>query len=147
MQVVAARNKRLVYGRMTGWGQVRVGLKRATLPCPLYLHGISSVGMGYRRQDGPMAAVAGHDINYISLAGKTLPFLDLHCQTLYLSLPFLDLHCQTLYLSLPFLDLHCLSLDLFTAFPLTCHCLSLDLLLPFLGPFRCLSLDLPLLFP
>ena len=35
-----ARNKALVYGRMTGWGQ-----------------------------DGPMANAAGHDINYISLAG------------------------------------------------------------------------------
>lgn len=35
-----ARNHRLVYGRMTGWGQ-----------------------------DGPMAQAAGHDINYISLAG------------------------------------------------------------------------------
>jgi alpha-methylacyl-CoA racemase len=35
-----ARNPRLVYGRMTGWGQ-----------------------------DGPMAQAAGHDINYISLAG------------------------------------------------------------------------------
>ncbi|HEY2793951.1 MAG TPA: CaiB/BaiF CoA-transferase family protein, partial [Micromonosporaceae bacterium] len=35
-----ARNPRLVYGRMTGWGQ-----------------------------DGPMAAAAGHDINYISIAG------------------------------------------------------------------------------
>jgi alpha-methylacyl-CoA racemase len=34
------RNPRLVYGRMTGWGQ-----------------------------DGPMAGAAGHDINYISLAG------------------------------------------------------------------------------
>jgi alpha-methylacyl-CoA racemase len=38
--VVLARNPRLVYGRMTGYGQ-----------------------------DGPMAKVAGHDINYISLAG------------------------------------------------------------------------------
>jgi alpha-methylacyl-CoA racemase len=38
--VVLARNPRLVYGRMTGYGQ-----------------------------DGPMAAVAGHDINYISIAG------------------------------------------------------------------------------
>ena len=37
---VHARNPRLVYGRMTGYGQV-----------------------------GPMATVAGHDINYISLAG------------------------------------------------------------------------------
>jgi len=37
---VAARNERLVYGRMTGYGQ-----------------------------EGPMAAVAGHDINYISLSG------------------------------------------------------------------------------
>lgn len=37
---VAARNPKLVYGRMTGYGQ-----------------------------DGPMAKVAGHDINYISLAG------------------------------------------------------------------------------
>jgi alpha-methylacyl-CoA racemase len=35
-----ARNPRLVYGRMTGWGQ-----------------------------DGPYASTAGHDINYISLAG------------------------------------------------------------------------------
>jgi len=35
-----ARNSRLVYGRMTGWGQ-----------------------------DGPLAKAAGHDINYIALAG------------------------------------------------------------------------------
>jgi len=35
-----ARNPRLVYGRMTGWGQ-----------------------------DGPYASTAGHDINYIALAG------------------------------------------------------------------------------
>jgi alpha-methylacyl-CoA racemase len=35
-----ARNKALVYGRMTGWGQ-----------------------------DGPMASMAGHDINYISIGG------------------------------------------------------------------------------
>lgn len=35
-----ARNSKLVYGRMTGWGQ-----------------------------DGPMAQAAGHDINYISLSG------------------------------------------------------------------------------
>ena len=35
-----ARNPRLVYGRMTGWGQ-----------------------------SGPLAAAAGHDINYIALAG------------------------------------------------------------------------------
>ncbi|NNF17423.1 MAG: CoA transferase, partial [Gammaproteobacteria bacterium] len=34
------RNKKLVYGRMTGWGQ-----------------------------EGPMANAAGHDINYIGLAG------------------------------------------------------------------------------
>ena len=34
------RNPRLVYGRMTGWGQ-----------------------------DGPLARLAGHDINYISLTG------------------------------------------------------------------------------
>lgn len=38
--VVAARNPRLVYGRMTGWGQ-----------------------------DGPIAATPGHDINYIALTG------------------------------------------------------------------------------
>jgi alpha-methylacyl-CoA racemase len=38
--VVAVRNPQLVYGRMTGWGQ-----------------------------DGPLAAGAGHDINYISVAG------------------------------------------------------------------------------
>ncbi|GAA5232338.1 CoA transferase [Verticiella sediminum] len=39
-QTVAGRNPRLVYGRMTGWGQ-----------------------------DGPLAEAAGHDINYISIAG------------------------------------------------------------------------------
>jgi alpha-methylacyl-CoA racemase len=38
--VLHARNARLVVGRMTGWGQ-----------------------------DGPLAPVAGHDINYISVAG------------------------------------------------------------------------------
>ncbi|MCH8132745.1 MAG: CoA transferase [Myxococcales bacterium] len=38
--VCLARNPRLVYGRMTGWGQ-----------------------------EGPLANVAGHDINYIALAG------------------------------------------------------------------------------
>src|SRR5271155_5607619 len=36
----ARRNPRLVYGRMTGWGQ-----------------------------DGPLAQAAGHDINYIALSG------------------------------------------------------------------------------
>lgn len=40
-----ARNPRLVYGRMTGWGQ-----------------------------EGPMANVAGHDINYIALAGALAHF-------------------------------------------------------------------------
>jgi len=39
-EAVLARNPRLVYGRMTGWGQ-----------------------------DGPLAARAGHDINYIALSG------------------------------------------------------------------------------
>jgi alpha-methylacyl-CoA racemase len=39
-EVCFARNPKLVYGRMTGWGQ-----------------------------DGPMAQAAGHDINYISLTG------------------------------------------------------------------------------
>lgn len=38
--VVCARNERLIYGRMTGWGQ-----------------------------DGPLAQTAGHDINYIALSG------------------------------------------------------------------------------
>ena len=38
--VIAARNPRLIYGRMTGWGQ-----------------------------DGPLAKAAGHDINYIALTG------------------------------------------------------------------------------
>ena len=38
--VCLSRNPRLIYGRMTGWGQ-----------------------------DGPLAAAAGHDINYIALAG------------------------------------------------------------------------------
>ncbi len=41
---LAARNPRLVYGRMTGWGQ-----------------------------DGPLAQRAGHDINYIALAGALWP--------------------------------------------------------------------------
>src|SRR5215213_9537804 len=39
-EAALARNPRLVYGRMTGWGQ-----------------------------DGPLAPSAGHDINYIALAG------------------------------------------------------------------------------
>ncbi len=39
--VCLARNPKLVYGRMTGWGQ-----------------------------DGPMAQAAGHDINYIALGGR-----------------------------------------------------------------------------
>jgi alpha-methylacyl-CoA racemase len=43
--VCLARNPRLVFGRMTGWGQ-----------------------------DGPYASAAGHDINYISLAGALAHF-------------------------------------------------------------------------
>ena len=39
-EVVTKRNPRLIYGRMTGWGQ-----------------------------DGPLAEVAGHDIDYIALSG------------------------------------------------------------------------------
>ena len=39
-EICLARNPRLVYGRMTGWGQ-----------------------------DGPLAPTAGHDINYIALSG------------------------------------------------------------------------------
>jgi alpha-methylacyl-CoA racemase len=42
--VCLARNPKLVYGRMTGWGQ-----------------------------EGPMASAAGHDINYIALAGALHP--------------------------------------------------------------------------
>lgn len=42
--VCAARNPRIVFGRMTGWGQ-----------------------------EGPMAQAAGHDINYIALAGALEP--------------------------------------------------------------------------
>ena len=42
--VCLARNPRLIYGRMTGWGQ-----------------------------DGPYSQAAGHDINYISLAGALHP--------------------------------------------------------------------------
>jgi alpha-methylacyl-CoA racemase len=41
---LCSRNPRLVYARMTGWGQ-----------------------------DGPLAASAGHDINYIALAGALAP--------------------------------------------------------------------------
>jgi alpha-methylacyl-CoA racemase len=44
-EVCLARNPRLVYGRMTGWGQ-----------------------------DGPMAQSAGHDIDYIALAGALAHF-------------------------------------------------------------------------
>jgi len=43
--VCLARNPRLVYGRMTGWGQ-----------------------------EGPMAQAAGHDINYIAIAGALAHF-------------------------------------------------------------------------
>ncbi len=43
-EVCLERNPRLVYGRMTGWGQ-----------------------------QGPMAATAGHDIDYIALAGALEP--------------------------------------------------------------------------
>ncbi len=43
-QDCATRNPRLVYGRMTGWGQ-----------------------------EGPYASAAGHDINYIALAGALEP--------------------------------------------------------------------------
>src|SRR3954451_23037577 len=43
--VCLARNPRLVFGRMTGWGQ-----------------------------DGPYAGAAGHDINYIALAGALAHF-------------------------------------------------------------------------
>jgi len=43
--VALAKNPRLVYGRMTGWGQ-----------------------------DGPLAQRAGHDINYIALAGVLAAF-------------------------------------------------------------------------
>ncbi len=42
--VCLARNPRLVYGRMTGFGQT-----------------------------GPLAQAAGHDINYIALAGALAP--------------------------------------------------------------------------
>jgi alpha-methylacyl-CoA racemase len=45
--VVLERNPRLVYARMTGWGQ-----------------------------DGPLAAAAGHDLNYIALAGALHPIGD-----------------------------------------------------------------------
>ncbi|MDQ0380119.1 CaiB/BaiF CoA transferase family protein [Amycolatopsis thermophila] len=41
---VRARNPRLIYGRVTGWGQ-----------------------------DGPLASAAGHDINYLSVAGALEP--------------------------------------------------------------------------
>ena len=44
-KVCLARNPRLVFGRMTGWGQ-----------------------------DGPLATAAGHDINYIALAGALAHF-------------------------------------------------------------------------
>ena len=43
-QVCAERNPRLVYGRMTGWGQ-----------------------------DGPLAPTAGHDIDYIAVSGALYP--------------------------------------------------------------------------
>ena len=43
-EACAARNPRLVYGRMTGWGQ-----------------------------DGPLAPTAGHDIDYIAVSGALYP--------------------------------------------------------------------------
>jgi alpha-methylacyl-CoA racemase len=43
-ELCAARNPRLVYGRMTGWGQ-----------------------------DGPLAPTAGHDIDYIAISGALHP--------------------------------------------------------------------------
>ena len=43
-QACAERNPRLVYGRMTGWGQ-----------------------------DGPLAPTAGHDIDYIAVSGALYP--------------------------------------------------------------------------
>src|SRR6202451_1721271 len=43
-RVCAERNPRLVYGRMTGWGQ-----------------------------DGPLAPTAGHDIDYIAISGALSP--------------------------------------------------------------------------
>ena len=43
-EVCLARNPKLVYGRMTGWGQ-----------------------------EGPYSSMAGHDINYIALAGALAP--------------------------------------------------------------------------
>ena len=43
-EVLLANNPRLVYGRMTGWGQ-----------------------------EGPLASVAGHDINFIAVAGALEP--------------------------------------------------------------------------
>ena len=45
-EVCLARNPKLAYGRMTGWGQ-----------------------------DGPLAQAAGHDINYIALAGALRNFV------------------------------------------------------------------------
>ena len=44
-EVLMARNPRLIYGRVTGWGQ-----------------------------EGPLAKAAGHDINYISLTGALAAF-------------------------------------------------------------------------
>ncbi|CAA0093750.1 Succinyl-CoA--L-malate CoA-transferase beta subunit [Zhongshania aliphaticivorans] len=44
-EVCGKRNPRLIYGRMTGWGQ-----------------------------DGPMAKTAGHDINYIAISGLLASF-------------------------------------------------------------------------
>jgi alpha-methylacyl-CoA racemase len=48
-KVLCARNLRLVYGRMTGWGQV-----------------------------GPLSHVAGHDINYLALSGTLAALGDEH---------------------------------------------------------------------
>ena len=48
-EVLLAHNPRLVYGRMTGWGQ-----------------------------EGPLASAAGHDINYIAVAGALEPLAGPH---------------------------------------------------------------------
>jgi alpha-methylacyl-CoA racemase len=59
--VVMARNPRLVFGRMTGWGQEGPLAQAAG-------HVVFGRMTGWG-QEGPLAQAAGHDINYISVTG------------------------------------------------------------------------------
>jgi alpha-methylacyl-CoA racemase len=62
--VVLARNPKLVYGRMTGWGQ-----------------------------EGPLAQAAGHDINYISVTGALASIGPISAAARFMSWSACSQHC------------------------------------------------------